>query len=251
MVVTKKKNIVKSKSAPAKKTVAKKVAKKTVAKKTVAKTAVESTTPAVETTPKPAVETTPEPAVEPTPSVESTTETSSTTEQTVSDTQESTEDSQEKAFEGLCSMVIDLQQQLRALSITIKTVQRNYKKEVKDLRKQCSKGRRKKQTDPSKKRAPSGFAKPTYLSAELCQFLDVPFLTQMARTDVTKLITKYVADHKLQNEKNKKQIIPDDKLKSLLKCNDDDEITYFNLQTYMKVHYSKEKPTQIVESISA
>ena len=243
MVVTKKKNIVKSKSAPAKKTVAKKVAKKTVAKKTVAKTAVESTTPAVETTP--------EPAVEPTPSVESTTETSSTTEQTVSDTQESTEDSQEKAFEGLCSMVIDLQQQLRALSTTIKTVQRNYKKEVKDLRKQCSKGRRKKQTDPSKKRAPSGFAKPTYLSAELCQFLDVPFLTQMARTDVTKLITKYVADHKLQNEKNKKQIIPDDKLKSLLKCNDDDEITYFNLQTYMKVHYSKEKPTQIVESISA
>ena len=234
MVVTKKKNIVKSKSAPAKKTVAKKVAKKTVAK-----TAVESTTPAVETTPTPAVETTPTPSVE------------STTEQTVSDTQESTEDSQEKAFEGLCSMVIDLQQQLRALSTTIKTVQRNYKKEVKDLRKQCNKGRRKKQTDPSKKRAPSGFAKPTYLSAELCQFLDVPFLTQMARTDVTKLITKYVADHKLQNEKNKKQIIPDDKLKSLLKCNDDDEITYFNLQTYMKVHYSKEKPTQIVESISA
>ena len=243
MVVTKKKNIVKSKSAPAKKTVAKKVAKKTVAKKTVAKTEVETTTPAVETTQTQ--------EVEPTPSVESTTETSSTTEQTVSDTQESTEDSQEKAFEGLCSMVIDLQQQLRALSTTIKTVQRNYKKEVKDLRKQCNKGRRKKQTDPSKKRAPSGFAKPTYLSAELCQFLDVPFLTQMARTDVTKLITKYVADHKLQNEKNKKQIIPDDKLKSLLKCNDDDEITYFNLQTYMKVHYSKEKPTQIVESISA
>ena len=188
MVVTKKKNIVKSKSAPAKKTVAKKVAKKTVAKKTVAKTAVESTTPAVETTPTPAVETTPTPAVEttPTPSVESTTETSSTTEQTVSDTQESTEDSQEKAFEGLCSMVIDLQQQLRALSTTIKTVQRNYKKEVKDLRKQCNKGRRKKQTDPSKKRAPSGFAKPTYLSAELCQFLDVPFLTQMARSGNSK-----------------------------------------------------------------
>lgn len=250
MVVTKKKNIVKSKSAPAKKTVAKKVAKKTVAKKTVSKTAVEPT-PAVETTPTPAVET-PTPAVETTtPAIESTTETSSTTEQPVSDTPESIEDSQEKAFEGLCSMVIDLQQQLRALSTTIKTVQRNYKKEVKDLRKQCSKGRRKKQTDPSKKRAPSGFAKPTYLSAELCQFLDVPFLTQMARTDVTKLITKYVADHKLQNEKNKKQIIPDDKLKSLLKCNDDDEITYFNLQTYMKVHYSKEKPTQIVESISA
>ena len=50
---------------------------------------------------------------------------------------------------------------------------------------------------------------------------------------------------------NKKVIVPDKKLKSLLQPKDGDEITYFNLQIYMKPHYVNPKKTASVSSASA
>lgn len=88
-------------------------------------------------------------------------------------------------------------------------------------------------------RAPSGFVKPAGISKELATFLGVSADTKMARTDVTKLITQYVKDHKLQDAKNGRKIIPDAKLKSLLGVKASDEVTYFNLQKYMKPHFIK------------
>ena len=38
-------------------------------------------------------------------------------------------------------------------------------------------------------RKPSGFAKATYMSPTLCEFLDVPEGTEMARTEVTKKVS--------------------------------------------------------------
>jgi chromatin remodeling complex protein RSC6 len=43
----------------------------------------------------------------------------------------------------------------------------------------------------------------------------------------------------LQNAKNRRIIHPDAKLKQLLKVNND-ELTYFNLQKYLKFHFKKE-----------
>ena len=88
-------------------------------------------------------------------------------------------------------------------------------------------------------RAPSGFVKPAGISKELATFLGVSADTKMARTDVTKLITQYVKDHKLQDAKNGRKIVPDAKLKSLLGVKASDEVTYFNLQKYMKPHFIK------------
>tara|TARA_B100001142_G_scaffold321822_1_gene369103 strand:+ start:6278 stop:6895 length:618 start_codon:yes stop_codon:yes gene_type:complete len=88
-------------------------------------------------------------------------------------------------------------------------------------------------------RAPSGFVKPAGISKDLATFLGVSADTKMARTDVTKLITQYVKDHKLQDAKNGRKIIPDAKLKSLLGVKASDEVTYFNLQKYMKPHFIK------------
>ena len=53
-----------------------------------------------------------------------------------------------------------------------------------------------------KPRKPSGFAKPTYLSPELCTFLNVEKGTELARTEVTKRILQYVKDNNLQNQSN-------------------------------------------------
>ena len=88
-------------------------------------------------------------------------------------------------------------------------------------------------------RAPSGFVKPTLISDELATFLEKPSGTEMARTDVTREINKYIRAHDLQDKSNGRKINPDTKLSSLLKLNDTDELTYFNLQKYMSIHFQK------------
>ena len=86
-----------------------------------------------------------------------------------------------------------------------------------------------------KPRKPSGFAKPAYLSPELCLFLGVDVGTELARTDVTKKLLSYVKEHNLQNPENKRVILLDDALNKLLKP--DCEVTYFNIQRLLKGHY--------------
>jgi chromatin remodeling complex protein RSC6 len=88
-------------------------------------------------------------------------------------------------------------------------------------------------------RAPSGFVKPTAISKDLAKFLGVDSDVKMARTDVTKLITAYVKEHKLQAPENGRKILPDKKLMALLGSDPKDEVTYFNLQSYMKSHFIK------------
>jgi len=92
---------------------------------------------------------------------------------------------------------------------------------------------------PTTERRPSGFVAPTLLSDELATFLGKPVGTMMARTDVSKLINKYIADNRLQDLQNGRIINPDAKLRKLLRLNNGDELTYFNLQKYMKHHFSR------------
>ena len=88
-------------------------------------------------------------------------------------------------------------------------------------------------------RQPSGFVKPTRISDELAKFLDKPAGTEMARTEVTRDINKYIREHNLQDKANGRQINPDSKLASLLKVAKTDVLTYFNLQRYMSPHFAK------------
>lgn len=89
------------------------------------------------------------------------------------------------------------------------------------------------------KTRPSGFEKPTPISDELAVFFGKELGSLMARTEVSKQIHEYVMSQKLQNEKNRRIIHPDPKLKQLLNVNND-ELTYFNLQKYLKFHFKKE-----------
>jgi chromatin remodeling complex protein RSC6 len=89
------------------------------------------------------------------------------------------------------------------------------------------------------KSKPSGFEKPTPISDELAVFFGKELGTLMARTDVSSQIHDYVVKHNLQNADNRRIIHPDAKLKQLLNVNND-ELTYFNLQKYLKFHFKKE-----------
>lgn len=91
------------------------------------------------------------------------------------------------------------------------------------------------------KKTPSGFAKPTQISAELAAFLGVSEGELIARPDVTRGITRYVKEHDLQKAENKRIIDltkpGGESLIELLNVPDGQELTFFNLQKYLKVHF--------------
>ncbi len=121
-----------------------------------------------------------------------------------------------------------------SLKSEYKMIEKKWSKELKLAQKTSSKKKRK-----SGNRAPSGFVKATKISDELAKFLEKPAGIEMARTDVTREINKYIRLHNLQDKSNGRQINPDSKLTSLLKLKDTDVLTYFNLQRYMSPHFFK------------
>ena len=98
-------------------------------------------------------------------------------------------------------------------------------------------------------RVPSGFVRPTKISDELAMFLGKPVGTEMARTDVSRHINSYIRTNNLQDPENGRTINPDPKLRALLKLGENDELTYFNLQKYMKHHFIRDDNVDNVENV--
>ena len=132
-------------------------------------------------------------------------------------------------------------QQLGSLFATVRSDFKNLEKivsrEVKNAQKSSSK-KRKSNTN----RQPSGFVKPTLISDELAKFLGKNSGTEMARTEVSKEINGYIRAKGLQDPANGRKINPDTNLAKLLNIKSGDELTYFNLQRYMKHHFVKTTP---------
>lgn len=128
--------------------------------------------------------------------------------------------------------------QFNSLKSELKTLEKHTMKQLKVVQKINNK-KRKKAT-----RAPSGFVKPAPISKELADFLGKPEGTEMARTDVTREINKYIRAHDLQDKENGRKIIPDKALSALLKIENDVNLTYFNLQRYMGPHFPKQTKTE-------
>lgn len=167
------------------------------------------------------------PAPTPTPVVEQTT----TATETVVD--EETPDVFSK-FSSFLAKLQGVSSQFSSLRTEFRALERDVSRQLKAAQKASAKRKRK-----SGNRAPSGFVKPTLISNELAAFLGKPQGTEMARTDVTREINAYIREHSLQNKDNGRIILPDTKLKGLLKIKKGEELTYFNLQRYMSPHFAK------------
>lgn len=199
------------------------------------KTEVAETTPAVNTasvekTAKPKKETKPKAAKTETPVVA----TPSTETPVVADAAEvDVADLTAQSTEFFAKMN-QLSGLIASLKSEYRTLEKKWTREIKAAQKSQAKRKRK-----SGNRQPSGFVKPTKISDELAKFLEKPVGSEMARTDVTREINKYIRSHNLQDKENGRKINPDAKLQTLLKLKKTDELTYFNLQRYMSPHFSK------------
>ena len=124
---------------------------------------------------------------------------------------------------------------VKDLSVKFNALEKRVKRDHKVMEKKM-KGRVKRVHDPNKPL--SGFAKPGKISEDLRKFLSLGADELISRTQVTKKFTEYCKEHKLQNGKDKRIIYPDKAVMKLLRLDkDSEELTFFNLQKYMKVHY--------------
>jgi chromatin remodeling complex protein RSC6 len=149
-------------------------------------------------------------------------------------------------FEASADFIAKLQQVtsiMASLKSEYRLLEKKWTRELKIAQKSSSKRKRR-----VGNRAPSGFVKPTLISDELAQFLDKPSGSEMARTEVTRDINKYIRAHNLQDVTNGRKIIPDAKLSALLKIGATDELTYFNLQRYMSPHFAKSVKAEKAEA---
>ena len=130
--------------------------------------------------------------------------------------------------------------QLNALRTEFKQLEKQLLKDIKSLKK--SKGKKNKSTSGNRK--PSGFTCPTLISNELASFLGKPDGVEMARTEVSKELTKYINDNHLKDPANGRNILPDDKLVALLKIDkNNDKLNIFNIHRFMKPHFTRRGET--------
>ena len=127
-------------------------------------------------------------------------------------------------------------QQLNTIRSDISKLQKSLKEVDKVITKEI-KQISKKNRKPSN--IPSGIAKPMKVSKELCMFMSKDEGSEIPRTEVTRFINKYIKDNQLQDETNKTFIRPDECLISLLNLSleQQKELTYFNIQKYMNIHF--------------
>ena len=136
-------------------------------------------------------------------------------------------------FNLIFDTINTIKTQVSLVQKQLKQLEREVKKENKDMLKQIEKVKGKKRKNIS------GFAKPSSISDDLCLFMNKQIGTQVARTEVTRYIINYIKENSLESKENKKIIVPDEKLRKLLQIKIDEELTYFTIQKFMNKHFIK------------
>ena len=92
------------------------------------------------------------------------------------------------------------------------------------------------------RRANNAFLVQRPLTDELCHFMGLKSGEKRSQTEVTKFISTYVKEHSCFDPSFKRRIVPNSALAKLLRVSDKDEVTYLNLQSFLKVHFIKTAP---------
>ena len=92
--------------------------------------------------------------------------------------------------------------------------------------------------------ANNGFNRKQEITPKLREFLVLPEGELVSRSEVTKIVNKYIIEQGLKHPENGRQIVLDDKLRDLLAPLADVIVTYLNLQKYLSPHYIKKEPVK-------
>jgi upstream activation factor subunit UAF30 len=137
-------------------------------------------------------------------------------------------------FSNLITQLRSAQSMCRELTLLTSRLEKRVAKSQKALLKRANGKQRRKKPEGGQ---PSGFSKPGPVSDEMRAFLKLGPNDLIARTEVTKRINAYCKERGLQGKEDKRQLLPDKALKTLLRLGKGDNLTFFNLQKYMKVHF--------------
>ena len=120
---------------------------------------------------------------------------------------------------------------IKSLTVQVNTLEKRLNRDRKNVQKRLNKKPRRASSGLN------GFSKPGPVSDDLRKFLNLEKDELIARTGVTKRITQYCQENKLQYEADKRIILPNKALTKLLNIPKGETLTYFNLQKYMKIHF--------------
>lgn len=129
----------------------------------------------------------------------------------------------------LIEAIANMDKEFKSMKTLVKLVLKENDKKEKILKKE-------RERKEKARLSPSGFAKPTDISTEMCDFLEIAHGTLMSRTEVTKNINTYVSKNNLKDPVNGRIIRPDAALKKLLRVKDGDEVTFFHMQRLLNPH---------------
>jgi chromatin remodeling complex protein RSC6 len=151
-------------------------------------------------------------------------------------------------------LLATLTEQLKALSTEFTAKVRDAVKATQEAAKQAKKEQRdskkKRKINPEDmtpeqkkaweaRRANNAFLVERPLTPELCSFMSIAVGSKRSQTQVTKYISDYVKSHSCFDPNFKRRILPNAALAKLLRVDDKTEVTYLNLQRFLKVHFVK------------
>ena len=149
--------------------------------------------------------------------------------------------------ESLKTDVEQLKQQVEAEIQRLRTDQKNkgvkflkaVNKSLKCLAGDLNRVLKSKTKTVRNKNTSSGFMKPVKISSEMALFTQWYPSQLYSRVDVTKFLCNYIKTNELQNPEDRRKIICDEKLASLLKIDMDSQtpLTYPGLQQYIQQHF--------------
>ena len=139
-------------------------------------------------------------------------------------------------YKSLIGELTNLKREITSVCAQVRSLEKEANKRFKRYKKQEEK------LNKRGNKKPSGIAVPQKISSELSDFMGIKEGKEVARTEVTKYIIRYIKDNNLQDPTNNKLIKPDSNLSSLLDTNkegEDVEVNYFNIQRFMNKHFIK------------
>jgi chromatin remodeling complex protein RSC6 len=151
-------------------------------------------------------------------------------------------------------LLATLTEQLKALSTDftakVRDAVRATQEAAKAAKKEARDSKKKRKIDPATltpeqrvaweaRRANNAFLVEKPLSDELCHFMGIAAKSKRSQTQVTKFISEYVKSHNCFDPNFKRRILPNAALAKVLRVDDKTEVTYLNLQKFLKVHFIK------------